>query len=419
MHMVEAKSFDITKREVWEAYKRVKANRGAAGADGVTMAEFEQDLGKNLYRIWNRMASGSYFAPPVKRVDIPKGDGSGRTRPLGIPTIADRIAQMVVRRRLEPLLEPVFHANSYGYRPGRSAHDALRKARAQCWRHDWVLDIDIKGFFDNIDWNLLMKAVRKHTDCRWVLLYIERWLKAEVLMPDGTVATRNKGTPQGGVVSPVLANLFLHYAFDLWMGRNFPTVPFERYADDVICHCDSQAEAEALRAALQQRLEACQLQLNPEKTRIVYCADANRRESHENRQFDFLGYTFKPRQARNRRGKLFTSFSPAVGDKAAKAMRREIRGWGLQRLNRYSLGELLARYRPVLAGWVRYYGLFHPSTLHSALRSLDFHLVRWAQRKYKTLRQRRVRAWNWLTRLQQRAPAFFPHWYAAIMATER
>jgi group II intron reverse transcriptase/maturase len=338
---------------------------------------------------------------------------------LTVPTIADRIAQMVVRRRLEPLLEPVFHANSYGYRPGRSAHDALRAARTQCWRHDWVLDIDIKGFFDNIDWNLLMKAVRKHTNCRWVVLYIERWLKAEVLMPDGTVAKRNKGTPQGGVVSPVLANLFLHYAFDLWMGRNFPTVPFERYADDVICHCDSQAEVEALRVALQERLEACQLQLNPEKTRIVYCADANRRDDHETRQFDFLGYTFKPRQARNRRGKLFTSFSPAVGDKAAKAMRREIRGWGLQRLNRYSLSELLARYRPVLAGWVRYYGLFHPSTLHSALRSLDFHLVRWAQRKYKTLRQRRVRAWDWFTRLQQRAPTLFPHWYAAIMATER
>lgn len=202
MLVTEAKSFDIAKREVWEAYKRVKANRGAAGADGVTMTEFEKDLGKNLYRIWNRMASGSYFPPPVKRVDIPKEDGSGRTRPLGIPTIADRIAQMVVRRRLEPLLEPVFHANSYGYRPGRSAHDALRAARTQCWRHDWVLDIDIKGFFDNIDWTLLMKAVRKHTDCRWVVLYIERWLKAEVLMPDGTVAARNKGTPQGGVMTP-------------------------------------------------------------------------------------------------------------------------------------------------------------------------------------------------------------------------
>ena len=415
--VVEAKSFDIAKREVWEAYKRVKSNRGGAGGDGVTIAKFEQDLSKNLYRIWNRMASGSYFPPPVKRVDIPKGDG--KTRPLGIPTVADRIAQTVVQRRLEPLLEPVFHANSYGYRPGRSAHDALRAARTQCWRHDWVLDLDIKGFFDNIDWDLLLKAVRKHTDCRWVVLYIERWLKADVLMPDGTLTARDTGTPQGGVVSPVLANLFLHYAFDQWMVRHHPKVPFERYADDIICHCDSEAEAESLRAALQQRLAACRLELHPEKTRLVYCADANRRGDHAARQFDFLGYTFKPRQAMNRRRRLFTSFSPAVSDKAAKAMRHEIRGWNLKLRNRYDLDALIRQLRPVLVGWVRYYGLFHPSTLERALKTLDHHLVRWAQRKYKKLRMHRARAWDWLTRLQHRAPTLFPHWRAAIMTTER
>jgi group II intron reverse transcriptase/maturase len=417
MHVAEAKSFDIAKREVWEAYKRVRANRGAAGIDGVTIAEFEQDLSKNLYRIWNRMASGSYFPPPVKRVDIPKGDG--KTRPLGIPTVADRIAQMVVQRRLEPLLEPVFHTNSYGYRPKRSAHDALRVARNQCWRHDWVLDLDIKGFFDNIDWALLMKAVRKHTDCRWAVLYIERWLKAAVAMPDGTVLARDKGTPQGGVISPLLANLFLHYAFDQWMVRHHPTVPFERYADDIICHCDSEAQAQALRAELQERLAACRLELHPEKTRVVYCADANRRGTHEVQRFDFLGYTFKPRKAMNRQGRLFTSFSPAVSDKAGKAMRHEIRGWGLRRLSRYDLGELLARIRPVLVGWVRYYGLFHPSTLQRTLKTLDIHLVQWAQCKYKTLRRRPSRAWNWLTQLQRRAPTLFPHWHAAINATER
>jgi RNA-directed DNA polymerase len=415
--VAEAKSFDIAKREVWEAYKRVKANRGAAGGDGVTIAMFEQDLSKNLYRIWNRMASGSYFPPPVKRVDIPKGDG--KTRPLGIPTVADRIAQMVVQRRLEPLLEPVFHANSYGYRPGRSAHDALRVARNQCWRHDWVLDLDIKGFFDNIDWDLLMKAVRKHTDCRWVVLYVERWLKADVLIPDGTLMTRDKGTPQGGVVSPTLANLFLHYALDQWMVRHHPKVPFERYADDIICHCDSKAEAESLRTELEARLAACRLELHPEKTRVVYCADANRRGDHDVRRFDFLGYTFKPRQAMNRRGRLFTSFSPAVGDKAGKAMRHEIRGWGLQRLSRYDLGELLARIRPVLVGWVRYYGLFHPSTLQRALKTLDLHLVQWAQRKYKRLRGHVTRAWDWLTQLRRRAPKLFPHWQEAIHAIER
>jgi group II intron reverse transcriptase/maturase len=417
MRMAEAKSFDIAKREVWDAYKRVKANRGSAGGDGVTMVMFEQDLSKNLYRIWNRLASGSYFPPPVKRVDIPKGDG--KTRPLGIPTVADRIAQMVVQRRLEPLLEPVFHANSYGYRPRRSAHDALRVARAQCWRHDWVLDLDIKGFFDNIDHDLLIKAVRRHTDCRWMVLYIERWLKAAVLMPDGALVTRDKGTPQGGVISPLLANLFLHYAFDQWMVRHHPKVPFERYADDIICHCDSETQAESLRAELEHRMDACRLELHPEKTRVVYCADANRRGMHDVRRFDFLGYTFKPRRAKNRRGVLFTSFSPAVGDKAAKAMRHEIRGWGLQRLSRYDLDELLARYRPVLVGWVRYYGLFHPSSLQRALKTLDIHLVQWAQRKYKKLRGHVTRAWNWLQQLRIRAPRLFPHWTEAINATER
>jgi RNA-directed DNA polymerase len=205
----KAKPYCISKREVWTAYKRVKANRGAAGVDDQTIAEFEKDLSNNLYRLWNRMSSGSYMPPPVRRVDIPKGDGG--TRPLGIPTVSDRIAQMVVKRYLEPLLEPVFHEDSYGYRPGRSAHDALAVARQRCWRHDWVLDLDIKGFFDNIDWELLMRAVRRHTDSPWVLLYIERWLKAPVSMPDGTLISREKGTPQGAVVSPILANLFLHY----------------------------------------------------------------------------------------------------------------------------------------------------------------------------------------------------------------
>jgi RNA-directed DNA polymerase len=330
--VAEAKSFDIAKREVWDAYQRVKANRGAAGVDEVTLAEFERDLSKNLYRIWNRMASGSYFPPPVKRVDIPQGDG--RSRPLGVPTVADRIAQTVVKQRLEPLLEPVFHTDSYGYRPGRSAHDALRTARRRCWRHDRVLDLDIKGCFDNLDWTLLMRAMRRHTMCPWVLRYVERWLKAPVQMPDGTLVHPTKGSPQGLVISPVLSNLFLHYAFDQWMARHHPKVPFERYADDIVCHGESQAEAESLRTQLQERLAACQLELHPEKTRVVYCADANRRGNYAVRRFDFLGYTFKPRQAMNRYGRLFTSFSPAVGEKAGQT----VRSWGLQRLSRYDLG---------------------------------------------------------------------------------
>src|SRR5471030_2999732 len=234
----EARSGCRTEREnlrcvtppLWEAFKRVKANQGTAGVDGQSIAEFEADVGNNLYKLWNRLSSGSYFPPPVRRVDIPKSDG--KTRPLGIPTVADRIAQMVVERHLEPLVEPQFHPDSYGYRPGKSALDAVDRARQRCWRHDWVLDLDIKAFFDSIDTELLMRAVRKHTDCLWALLYIDRWLKARVRMADGRLIGRERGTPQGGVISPFLANLFLHYAFDMWMRRNFPDIPFERYADD-------------------------------------------------------------------------------------------------------------------------------------------------------------------------------------------
>lgn len=412
-----AKSFVIDRREVWQAYKRVKANKGGAGVDGVTMLEFERGLKGNLYRIWNRLSSGSYIPPPVKRVEIPKSDG--KVRALGIPTIADRIAQQVVRQRLEPQLEPVFHEESYGYRPGRSAHDALRQARTQCWRQDWVLDLDIKGFFDNIDWGLLMKAVRKHALDDWVVMYTQRWLQAATCMPDGTVQKREKGTPQGGVISPVLANLFLHYAFDEWMKRQHGEVPFERYADDIICHCRSQAQAEALMAQVQVRLAECGLELNLQKSKVVYCADANRRGSYKTRQFDFLGFTFKPRTATSKRRGVFTNFAPAVADKAAVAMRQEMQSWRLPRHNRWSLEEVLARTRPVVTGWVRYYGLFYPSKLYRALQTLDQQLVLWARRKYKGLAQHTERAWNWLAGVKSRLPRLFPHWFESIMATGR
>ena len=273
--MDKAKPFNIPKREVWEAYKRVRANQGAAGVDGQSIAEFEQDLSNNLYKLWNRLSSGSYFPLPVRRVDIPKATGG--TRPLGIPTVTDRIAQMVVKRYLEPLLEPIFHEDSYGYRPGKSAIQAVGTARQRCWRRDWVLDLDIKGFFDNIDHGLLIRAVRKHTDCKWVLLYTERWLKAPVRFADGTLEARGRGTPQGGVISPLLANLFLHYALDAWMVRNHPDIPFERYADDGIYHCANLAQAERLKALVEQRLTDCGLALHPDKTKIVYCKDTRRR----------------------------------------------------------------------------------------------------------------------------------------------
>lgn len=336
--MTEAKPFDIPKREVWEAFKKVKANRGAAGVDGQSIAEFEVGLADNLYKLWNRLSSGSYLPPPVRRVDIPKA--SGGTRPLGIPTVADRVAQEVVRRYLEPRLEPVFHADSYGYRPGRSAIDAVHTARQRCWRYDWVLDIDIKAFFDSIDHELLLRAVRRHTDCPWVLLYIERWLKAPMQREDGVIEPRGAGTPQGGVVSPILANLFLHYAFDMWMTRTHPAIPFERYADDAICHCRTQREAEALRAALEERFTACGLVLHSQKTKIVYCADTNRKGRYPAILFDFLGYTFRPRLTAWPNGKFGVAFLPAASQGALKAMRREVRHWALQNRTDKALDDL-------------------------------------------------------------------------------
>jgi len=406
-----SRTIEIAKHEVVRAYKRVKANGGAAGADGVSLAQFERGLQDNLYRIWNRLCSGSYFAPPVKRVEIEKADG--KKRPLGIPTVGDRIAQMVIKQRLEPLLEPLFHANSYGYRPGRSAHDAVKRARRLCWKHDWVLDLDIQGFFDNIDWELMMRAVRKHARCGWLAQYVERWLRAEVILADGTVQQRDRGTPQGGVISPLLANLFLHYAFDEWMKRKHAGVSFERYADDIICHCDSKAQAEELRAELESRLAECGLRLHPEKTRIVYCADAHRRESDEQCRFDFLGFSFKPRNAGGR-GQVFTTFTPAVSDKALAAIRQKVRAWKLSRRGGQTLEGLCADIRPQVQGWVNYYAVYRPSTLYRALRVVDAHLVQWARRKYKRLNKHRHRAWEWLRGLQSRMPRLLPHWWAAI-----
>jgi group II intron reverse transcriptase/maturase len=403
-----AKPFDIPKREVWEAFKQVKANQGAAGVDGQTIEEFEVDLSNNLYKLWNRLSSGSYFPPPVRRVDIPKADG--RTRPLGIPTVSDRIAQMVVKRYLEPLVEPYFHRDSYGYRPGKSALDAIGVARQRCWNHAWVLDLDIKAFFDSIDTDLLMRAVRVHTGCVWVLLYIERWLKAPVQMQDGSIVVRERGTPQGGVVSPLLANLFLHYAFDMWMRRNHPEIPFERYADDAICHCDSEEQAMALRRSLEERFSECGLMLHPEKTKVVYCKDDSRRQDYPSHTFDFLGYTFRPRLSKRRGDRIGVSFSPAVSGKALKAIRQAVRHWHLHERSDKSLDDLARMFNASIRGWINYYGRYYKSALYPTLRHIDRILARWAHRKFKTMRRHRRQTRHWVERVARRQPSLFAHW---------
>jgi RNA-directed DNA polymerase len=404
----EAKPFSISKQVVWQAYKRVRANKGAAGVDEESIADFEVNLKDNLYKIWNRMSSGSYFPPPVRVVEIDKKGGGQRK--LGVPTVSDRIAQMVAKTYLEPSVDPIFHPDSYGYRPKKSAIEAIATARQRCWRFDWVLDLDIKAFFDEIDHKLLMRAVRKHTDCRWLLLYIERWLKAPAQFENGTLVSRDKGSPQGSVISPLLANLFLHYGFDEWMRRHYSGVPFERYADDILVHCKSERQATWIKSVIEKRLQQCRLQLHPQKTKIVYCKDSSRRGNYPNEKFDFLGYTFRPRLSKSRRGEFFVNFSPAVSDEAAKSMRRVIRGWRIHRMSDKSIEDLSRIFSPVLRGWINYYGSFYKSALYPIFDQLNCALKRWAMRKYKKLRGRQRRARYWLGRIARREPNMFVHW---------
>ncbi len=411
--METTKPFEISKHDVVRAWELVKANDGAEGVDGETIEQFESNLKGNLYKIWNRLSSGSYFPPPSRAIVISKKDGGERS--LGIPSVSDRVAQTVVKLSFEPLVEPYFLGDSYGYRPGKSAHQALDITRKRCWRYDWVLEFDIRGMFDNIDHQLLMKAVKKHTSDAWLLLYIERWITAPVQQVDGSVVARDKGVQQGGVISPVLSNLFMHYAFDEWLRRNHPSIQFARYADDAVVHARSQYEAETLLAALRERLAECGLELHPEKTKIVYCKDDDRRGTHEHTSFDFLGYTFRPRRAKNRWGKLFISFLPGVSNKAAKSIRATIRSWRLGgRRNNQSLEEIAKFVNPFVRGWVNYYGRFYPSALTPVLRSLERSLVYWVRRKFKRFRYHQRKAVHWLGRVAQREPRLFALWAHGI-----
>ena len=408
----KSKPFEISKRTVWEAYKRVKAKKGAAGVDDESIEDFEEDLKNNLYKIWNRMSSGSYFPPPVKSVEIPKKTGG--TRKLGVPTVADRVAQMVAKMTLEPCVEPYFHEDSYAYRPGKSALDAVKVTRQRCWRFDWLIEFDVQNLFDTIDHARLLRAVRTHTDCKWLILYIERWLRAPFQSEDGELKARDAGTPQGGVVSPVLSNLFLHYAFDKWMERTFPRSPWARYADDGVVHCRSKLEAERLLAAIEGRLEECGLRLHPDKTRIVYCRDDDRRGEHPVTKFDFLGYTFRPRRSKNRYGKYFINFSPAASNEACKKMRRIVRGWHLHLKPDKSLEDLSRMFNPVIRGWINYYGRFYKSGLYPVLCHLNRALVHWVRRKFKRFARGRRRAEYWLGGVARREPDLFAHWQMGI-----
>lgn len=411
------KPFEISKKLVWNAFQQVKANGGGAGVDGESIESFELGLRDNLYKLWNRMSSGCYIPPPVKSVPIPKKDGGERR--LGVPTVADRVAQTVVKMVLEPLLEPVFDRDSFGYRPGRSALDAVEKVRRRNWRYDWVVEFDIRSLFDSIDHGLLLRAVRKHCTVPWVLLYVERWLKAPAEREDGSRTERTRGTPQGGVISPLLANLFLHYALDVWMVRHLRSVRFCRYADDGVIHCKSETQAQFVVSRLAERLRECGLELHSEKTRIVYCRDVNRRQEHESTQFTFLGYTFRPRKAVDKYGRIYVNFSPAVSREALRSMHQTVRGWHIQLKSDKGLDDLSRMFNPVLRGWANYYGRFYPSALKPLWRSVNRYLVRWMRRKHKRLRLHQTKAGRALGRLAEASPQMFVHWQLGFLPAAR
>jgi RNA-directed DNA polymerase len=396
---------------VWQAWKRVKANGGAAGADGVTIEAFEADLGDNLYKIWNRMSSGTYFPPPVRAVEIPKA--SGGMRVLGVPTVADRVAQTVAALALEPRTEAIFHDDSYGYRRERGALDAVAKCRQRCWEKDWVIDLDVRKFFDSVPWDLMVKAVQANTthEQRWIVLCVRRWLAAPIVMPDGRTQARDKGTPQGSAVSPVLANLFMHYAFDKWLERELPAVKFERYADDAVVHCATERQANEVLAALEERMAEAGLQLHPDKTRIVFCKDGRRRYADcAHTSFTFLGYTFRARNAPTRDGtSMFTGFLPAVSKDALKRMSEEVRSWRIHLRTATELKDLASWINPVVRGWMTYYGRYYRTALDGLLRRINAYLMRWAQRKYKRLRPFR-KARRWWHGLTARQPGMLAHW---------
>jgi RNA-directed DNA polymerase len=412
---VEAtKSFKISKLSVWEAWKSVRENHGAHGVDKQSIENFEVKLKDNLYKLWNRMSSGSYLPPPVRQVEIPKKDGGIRT--LGIPTVADRIAQTVVKKLLESKIDPLFHPDSYGYRPNKSALDAIGKTRERCWKFKWVIDLDIKGFFDNVSHELLMKALKKHTDCKWMLLYIERWLKVPMETPQGEQIARTKGTPQGGVISPLLANLFMHYAFDKWMEINISDMPFARYADDLVIHCKTEKQANYVLDSVRKRLSECMLELHPTKTKIVYCNDRGIKIGGKTPSFDFLGYTFRPRAAHSKHAGVTTGFLPAISDKAIKSIQKRVRAWKIKSWTHTGIGGIAVAINPVLRGWLNYYGAFYGSKAIQVIkRAVNFALIRWARRKFKKLNRSFAKAADLIKKMREQNRNLFAHWkYAEV-----
>jgi len=406
----ETKSIPISRAMVWAAYKKVRANQGGPGVDTIDMDEFDADRSKHLYKLWNRMSSGSYFPPPVKETEILKQDG--KVRKLGVPTISDRVGQMVIKDLIESRLEKIFSNNSYAYRPNKDAHQALTFVRINCRKTDWVIDLDIKGFFDNIDHNKMMRAIEKHVTEKWILLYIKRWLTAPVLTKSGDLVERQgKGTPQGGVISPLLANLFLHYALDMWLEQTDKTVKYARYADDVIIHCVSKTHAEQMLKRIEERMAACNLELHPDKTKLVYCRDYRRTGTHPQVKFDFLGYSFQPRPSKSKQtGKMFLGYDCAVSIRSRKQMADKLEELKIESMSYKSIVGIAQQLNPIIRGWIQYYGLFKSYELSKVFRLLRSRLIRWVRKRYKRYKTSLRRAFKWLDNVRKQYPNLFYHW---------
>lgn len=409
----ETKSIPITKRMVWNAYRKVKANQGSAGVDKMSLEEFQVNLSGNLYKLWNRLSSGSYFPLPVREVSIPKKDGSSRK--LGIPTVTDRIAQQVIKSYLEPRLEEQFNPNSYGYRPMKSAHQAVEAVRENVCNYSWVIDMDISKFFDTVSHKLLMQCLGKHVEEKWVKLYIQRWLETPSENANGEqTAKQGRGTPQGGVVSPLLANLFLHYALDKWLEIQFPSVSFVRYADDCVIHCHSEEEAKHVLSAVRKRLLVCGLSLNEKKTKVVYCR-SNRREKKDYRvKFDFLGFSFQPRSFKTKEGDIRLGYDCAISIESEKRIVEKIRSTKFHRWTTGTIEEIAAMFNPQLRGWINYYGKFKKHRLNKVLRRFHFHLMKWVLGRYKRFKASRKKAYEWIKAERERNPQLFYHWQAGF-----
>ena len=406
---VIAKGIPITRSMVWQSFKKVRKNKGSGGVDGKSLKSYSKDQENHLYKLWNRLTSGSYFPKSVKEVSIPKKDGSARK--LGIPTIDDRIAQQVIKDYLESRFEREFHVNSYGYRPLKSAHQALEQVRKNVWKRDWVIDMDIKGFFDEVSHELLSKALARHVSEKWVLMYIKRWLESPIETESKELIYREgKGTPQGGVISPLLANLFLHYVFDKWLEQTYPNLMFVRYADDIIVHCQTKEEAERVLGSIKARMAACELRLHEGKTKIVSCKNYKTRSGSKKVKFDFLGFSFQPRTSVSKEGRLFLGYDCAISQSSKNKIIAEIKTTQFQRWTNRRIEEIAEYFNPKIRGWINYYGKFGKRYLNSLFRIFEGRLIEWARRRYKRLGKSYIKACNWFYRFKKENVRLFVHW---------